>query len=108
MFWPIPTQKNMRHAHALNALDLAHPPSPFSQLCALVIADDGLTLRWEDESKAMQASLFLAPALFSQYDVPWATRAAGVRLHPLVAKVASRSQQRGAQQSVAHVLRVPR
>ena len=31
-----------------------------------------------------------------------------VRLHPLVAKVASRSQQRGAQQSVAHVLRVPR
>lgn len=62
---------------------LSQPSSPSLQLCALVIADDGLTLRWEDESKAMQASIFLAPALFSQYDVPWATRATGVRLHPL-------------------------
>ena len=31
----------------------------------------------------MQASIFLAPALFSQFDVPWASKSTGVRLHPL-------------------------
>ncbi|KAK9820866.1 hypothetical protein WJX81_006622 [Elliptochloris bilobata] len=54
------------------------------QLCTVILHADGLSVRWEDESKSLQASVFLRKELFVEYEVPWLRKEFGLQLGLLV------------------------
>lgn len=54
------------------------------QVCSVIIGQDGLWLRWEDDSKTLQSSVQLRSELFSTYDCGTEKRVFGVSLAQLV------------------------
>ena len=83
-----------RASEGSSCLSLSHDahavPSPHSpQLCTLALSDEGLTLRWEDDSKALHCSLFVAAGAFTAFDLPpSAPRAVPLPLAPLADSLA--------------------
>ena len=54
------------------------------QLCTLLLGSDGLSVRWEDDSKALQSSVHLNPNVFSDFRCQDPRRVVGISLTALM------------------------
>lgn len=54
------------------------------QFCTLLLGTDGLSLRWEEESKALQSSVYLRPNVFARFECQDPRRVIGLNLGTLM------------------------
>lgn len=54
------------------------------QVCSVIVNDDGLSIRWEDDSKTLQSSIYLKSELFAAYDAPQEQQVFGLQFSQLV------------------------
>lgn len=54
------------------------------QFCTLVLGSEGLSLRWEDDAKSLQSSVFLKPNIFEEFRCQDPRRVVGLSLTTLM------------------------
>lgn len=59
-------------------------PASNKQASVATITKDGIEIRWEDDSKSLQSSIFLNSELFAEFSVPWVRRTFGLHFHLLM------------------------
>ncbi|KAK9785180.1 hypothetical protein WJX73_005914 [Symbiochloris irregularis] len=56
-------------------------PASNKQASMVTITKDGMNIRWEDESKSLQSSIFLNSEVFAEFQVPWVRKTFGLHFH---------------------------
>lgn len=58
--------------------------SPGKQYCTVLMGPEGLSVRWEIESKTLQSSIFLRPEMFTEYRCSGGVRVFGLQFNHLM------------------------